>query len=818
MSTDGGTVSDFRAFPGACPMTLATILLGCTFIGAASDAASQPAAKSPLLITVHSSEDRSVLRPVTGGVPIPERTAPKGAVFVLHDEKKNPVPLQTSVLARWKDGSARWVLLDFQSEPPAGGKRRYALSWSKEAQPVAPAVGVSSSTGERPALRSGPLTVCLTDGALLNIADRFDVALSLTDAQGRLCQAVVESAKIDTAGRLRSTLALAGSFRTPTGERIFQFRLRASIYAGGSMVRLEPLILVDSAKDVLQRIRGLDLVLKPRGATRSVAIGGDPGWKGSPASPVRLFQYDDRTYRLEGAKGKGGKAPGWAELDDGKSVMAVALRDFWQQWPKSLEASPAGLAVGLLPKFKKGDFAHMAPWYKHQYLFDGDGYRLRTGQARRWDIRLDLAGNGKSLTRTTNAPLVPVPDPAQAVAAGAWGAIAPAGIPAMATYDPWAENLFNAYMHCIEVQRDYGAMNWGDWFGERVVNWGNHEYDMTNQFQIQFARTGDPKYFYAADAAARHSSEVDTVHYVNDDLAKHFGQRADYPARPGMVHQHTVGHVSGFYPPDVIRELFVKNGIGNSKTPYLCLDPYNLGHIWTRGTSRQYLLTGDPFFKETVEKIGDNLAKLVEDRKYRFMGHSHCGRTTGWSLLALSGAYEISLNKRYLAAMKTLVDDALAEQDPNCGGWLYAMPRGHCNCEKRKHVGMAGFITSVLINGLSRYYFLTGDERLPKPIDRAVTFLDNDTWREEWRDWRYTACPATGPMNQMGVMVMAHVNGVRIAANPEHLRILRVAWDAKFKRLLQAPPPGPGLGKTYTYTMIGCPEAIGLLASAPENK
>ncbi|MCD6505008.1 hypothetical protein J7M22_00155 [Candidatus Poribacteria bacterium] len=56
---------------------------------------------------------------------------------------------------------------------------------------------------------------------------------------------------------------------------------------------------------------------------------------------------------------------------------------------------------------------------------------------------------------------------------------------------------------------------------------------------------------------------------------------------------------------------------------------------------------------------------------------------------------------------------------------------------------MAGFITAILINGLSRYYFLTGDERLPEAIDRAVTFLDNDTWREEWRDWRYTSCPAS---------------------------------------------------------------------------
>ena len=200
------------------------------------------------------------------------------------------------------------------------------------------------------------------------------------------------------------------------------------------------------------------------------------------------------------------------------------------------------------------------------------------------------------------------------------------------------------------------------------------------------------------------------------------------------------------------------------------------------------------------------------------MGHSHCGRTTGWSMLALAGAYELGFDDRYLNAMKTLAEDALAEQDPNCGGWLYSLPRGHCYCEKAKHTGMAGFITGVLINGLSRYYLLSGDERLPEVIERAVTFLDKDTWREELKDWRYTSCPATGPTGQPGVVVMAHVNGIRSANNPEHLRVLNIAWEAKFQRLLRSQPSGLGQGKSYSSNMYGCAEAIGLLAARRKNE
>ena len=126
---------------------------------------------------------------------------------------------------------------------------------------------------------------------------------------------------------------------------------------------------------------------------------------------------------------------------------------------------------------------------------------------------------------------------------------------------------------------------------------------------------------------------------------------------------------------------------------------------------------------------------------------------------------------------------------------------------------MVAFLTAILINGLSRYALLSGDARLPDAISRAMTYLRNDAWREQWRDWQYTSCPASHHAHQAGALVLAHVNGFRITQDPEYLRILEIAWEDKFKRLLDAPKPGPGLGKTYSATMIGCPEAIGLLSA-----
>lgn len=791
--------------------------------------------QNQLTVAVQETAGLSTLRPVTGGVPIAEGAAPGGVQFGLFDEAGKQVPLQTNILAKWKDGSARWVLLDFQAAPPANGRSRFQLRWGKELsiiRPPKPAGGSTVAMGG--AKGAGISTADMALSASRAAAARnlrfyragqsdAEAHLSLTDSSGHRYQGVIESTttSVDRAG-VKSTALYKGAFHKTDGERLFGFQIRATVFAGLSKVLLEPQLLIDSDSGALQNIRELNLVVIPEDEVRSASIGGEPGWKGAPNARVRLFQIDDETYRFEGAPGEGSKAPGWAEFDDGKGRIAVAVKDFWQQWPKSIEVDSKTLTIGLLPRHDPGAFDHMKPWYKYQYLFENGYYRLRTGQAPRWKIWIDLEGDGAALAKHANAPLVPAADPAQAIATGVWGPIAPAGSRGMKDYDEWAENLFDeGYCRSIREQRDYGQMNWGDWWGERGCNWGNHEYDTAKQILLQYARTGDPKYFYVGNAAARHTSEVDVIHFMNKDLRNHLdkeiGGSSAYPARPGMVHQHCVGHVSGLYPVPKIRELYVSLGVGNSPRPYLCLDPRNLGHVWTQGMVYDYFLTGDPWLRETVETIGDNLVQLVEDRQFKFKGHSHCGRVNGWTMLAIAGAYELDLtNDRYLKAMRLLADDALSEQDPKTGGWLYKLPAGHCNCEV-KHVGEAGFIGSVRLNGLSRYYELTGDERIPKAVQRGVTHLNEDTWLEDRADWRYTSCPKTGAVGQTGVTIMALVNSVKLNRDPEHLRVLRKAWDAKFNRLKVAPRSRPGLGKTYSTIMYGCPEAMNLFVNGLEN-
>jgi hypothetical protein len=139
-------------------------------------------------------------------------------------------------------------------------------------------------------------------------------------------------------------------------------------------------------------------------------------------------------------------------------------------------------------------------------------------------------------------------------------------------------------------------------------------------------------------------------------------------------------------------------------------------------------------------------------------------------------------------------------------------------CGKLRHVGEAGFLGSIRLNGLSYYYRLTGDERIPNSVLRGINFLTNDTWDDYKSDWRYTSCPASRPIGQIGVTIMAMVNSVSLNHDPDQLRILKKAWDAKFARYLKVPASRPGLGKTYGLTMYGSPEAMNLFVNGTGTK
>ncbi len=757
--------------------------------------------------------------PVTGGIPFACGQVPSGAVFSLAYDRQAAQPLQTQTLARWDDRSVRWLLLDSLT-PDSRRSAKLTLLWhpADRKHPIMKAESpVRLIRRDYWTLANQHAAIVLTPGGLLRINDGWEMELYLK-YRGKHLTAKLTNITLEAKGSLRTTVLGHGGFTDAKGQRLFGLRLRVSLFAGGGRMRIEPMILFDNAEGAFHHVAELccRLVKKNASERAGLTVGtGNDALELDGRRHVRLFQRDDQYSCIEGEKPApcSTRAPGWAVLRYGMDAMSLAVKDFWQLWPKSIERREDSLVVGLLPRCAKDSFRYLQPDHKYQYLFKGNRYGLRTGQACRWELWLEPGDRAETMAAMVAAPPVIGATSEQVALSGQMGLMVPRDRQT-AKFDRIMDGIIKLFMADRDKRRDYGQMNYGDWHGERRVNWGNNEYDTPRHLLVHFARNADAACLDYGLAAARHMSEVDLINFVNQDLKEliyaYDGEQPDYPVRPGMVHEHTMGHVSGHFSRERIRRLFVANGVGFNRNPYQCTDPYNLGHIWTTGLSYAYFLTGDTWFREAVYRIGENLALLVEDGKRKFAGFSHSGRCNGWPMLALAGAYSLDRRKRFLQAMKKLADIKLEEQDPVCGGWMYDLPQGNCPCVKRKHVGESGFLTAIMLNALAEYYRLSRDARIPPAIDKALTNLNRESWDETRAGWRASSCPASPFTGQDGRKVEALANSALIGGNPEHLRMLRKAWKVKFAALAGENDNFEGimLGKTLANKIIGCHAAM----------
>jgi len=684
---------------------------------------------------------------LTASIPCSEGLLKSADSLTLYDEN-TVIPCQKRVLARWNDRSIKVVFIDFVATLHTG-TNIYRIDFKGDRKT------------EYITQQSVKIRPCEEGENQVIVDDRFYLKLVLVDSRNQKYRAKIKKVKKQN-GRLTKVTTIYGSFVTKTNVRGIDFTLTLTGWAGCRLIKIEPEILVNPTEGVFFRVRELKLSLTPiSGGITDVFF---PDVQTNQTQKVKMFQIDDEHCTIQLDKNTETRnivSTGTFMLNTDDQVIAGALKDFAVRWPKSMEYDGYSINIGLFPSFKRGTFNHMQPWYKYGYLFHGSTYLLKTGQKRRWEIWLDMNGNWQLCKSICEMPAVAVVDPEYAISTGVYGNICAAGKNTV-DYDRVVSNMFDLYFSDIRKNRDTGEMNWGDWFGERFVNWGNNEYDTAEQLFIQFIRTGDLRYFVSGENAARHTDEVDIIHSVNRDLIESFNEEVFKPfdVMPGCVHEHTIGHVGGFCSRKKVKKMLSK--VLGVKNPYLCLDPWNMGHLWLEGLRDAYFFTGDEKFKQTVILVADYLSKVVAERLYPFSGHAHSGRTVGWPLTALCAAYDIKKDRKYLKAMKILVNDMLAEQDPHCGGWLYELPDGHCNCVRKKHVGSAGFLISILVNGLSRYYEMTGDKRIPQAVKKAMEFLVVDTWDERTGKWRYTSCPVSPFVEPYGLILLSLANGINI--------------------------------------------------------
>ncbi len=761
--------------------------------------------------------------PITTGVPV-QRGQLADDLHVRLLGPNGEVPAQIQLAGRWPGGSVRWLLVTFLADVSADSTARYQLEFGRDVQrmPVPDPIRIEMAD-EGAVIDSGSLTLRIDrDGNLTDprhgdqgwFSSGAATEIALADSAGTPLHVDRDNVTIEVEqqGPIRAVLRVVTSYVNADQEPAYEIEKRVIMWRGLSLVELRHTTTICSGKpfvDLEHLVFRLPLHSGPQGSesqvwqvplldtgadadsdTKTLQLG--PG----PASVHQAF--DDR-YRMAAGELVAGRVIGAAVMPR-EGGVAVAVRDFWQNYPKALGVTNKGLEIGLFPPFNAGDYDAF-PFEKeghHLYYYLRDGhYRLKAGVSKTHEMLLSFASSAedrRDQCRLFQDPLLATATPQWYCDSQVFYDVAARDEETFPLYEAAIDANIVRYIERRERQRDYGLMNFGDWYGERGANWGNIEYDTQHAFFLEYIRSGSRDALRLGYETELHNRDIDTVHWTKD------------PGRLGFVYIHQMGHVGNYYDKSVPGTLgFLSAGS-------------TVSHAWVEGHFDHFFLTGDRRSYQAGCAVADYFIRKELGRPYDF----HTCRVPGWHLIMLASAYAATNDPYYLNAAKLIVERVLETQDTQprplsayqsegrepfqVGGWSRMMVPGHCRCEPR-HRGNAGFMVAVLLSGLKYYHDITGDPRVREAIIQGAHYLLNECYSDETRGFRYTSCPNTKYGTGTTPLMVEGIARAYLWTKDERFR--RVLTEA-----LPAGAGGSGYGKGFSMYYRMAPRVLADLKKA----
>lgn len=518
------------------------------------------AARYPNGVPVRIAEGQGVGRDgvATFGLPFPEGVVRDAA------QLRSGTPLQARPLATWRDGSLRWALVDLPAAVKPGGSDVVRVTWSGTGAVPEPrqrvsvqeqADGLSIDTGAAVLrIRTGEarwLSLKGTGGELNGPEERV-VATEADGTPVALTARPPTRITVEDSGPLRARVRVEGWLEDALRKPVLRYRYRLDARAGSASVGVLHTFTRLSPRKMLL-VRGYRLrFATPPGDDRTQFGGAGAVLDG--AAGARLEQLSAAEYGFRSSEGSapvtGTRADGWVSCGKDGALL-VALKQFWQQFPKALEREPNGVAVDL---------------WAGAGAFEAD-----QGLSKSHELLLSVNAAGEKRA----AALADLREPLFGTAPAEWycatrslGVLAPYSL---AKY-PQYETEVEAAADLQERSHPYGMRDYGDnYFGgpyKGIHSFQDLEYDVSyNQF-MQFARTGARKYLDIGLREARHGGDIDLKHDA------------------GPQWKHSPRHTT---------------------------TEAELGHVFCRGLIASTWLTGNPEGLENARILGDWLVKVVEN-------------------------------------------------------------------------------------------------------------------------------------------------------------------------------------------------------------
>ncbi len=621
--------------------------------------------------------------PVTLGVPLPRGLATHpgdlglvaGAVAI---------PIQVRTLDRWSDGSIRWALVSFAAD--AGPARaEYALTVGAPPRDAA-ADGIQvEAQHDVTRLTTGPTTfefVPGSPGPVTSVRDASGRVIARTTfriaADGEPVGARIGAVTLVDRGPVRAEVLVEAVFPADRGGPLTVIA-RVELFAGLPHARVDLTIrnprraqhprgewsLGDAGSMAL---RSALLTVEPHETIRRVscapAVGalvervqlpfalhqessGGERWNG----PIHRnrdgrvpLRYPGYRMTSGGEERAGRRASPIVIIETAHDHLALAVPDFWENFPRAVRVADAAIEVGLFPD--RADEPH----------------ELQGGEQKTHRVVLAFGQDPVSDPPLAwiHDPTLLAPSPAWCCATGAVPYVAPAASRAGAIYETLAAEALDP-QRGLRAKREpadeYGWRNFGDLPADHesafqppdrpFVSHYNNQYDAVAAFAVHYLRTADPRWWRLMSDLARHVRDIDIYHTSEDKSAYN-----------GGLFWHTAHYVDAglsthrTYPP----------GSGVSGGP-------SAEHNYNAGLMLHYFLTGESASRDAAIGLGDWVIRMDDGRRtpWRWLARGPTGlasltrdtygpgRGAGHSILACLTAARLTGDAIYRAKAEELI-------------------------------------------------------------------------------------------------------------------------------------------------------------------
>lgn len=632
------------------------------------------------------------LEPVRFGLPLPSAAVPEGTSLALVDARGAAVPAAIRATERWRDGSARWLLVDAAMTTGADvSLEGYRLVHAAAASSDGVASRLSmATTGELVTVTGSASRFEIAQRGEFSLVHDSNIRLSLrcTPATGQPLTGQVTQVTTRP-GTLRGEVVVSGSF---VERPALQFSIGCTFFAGLGTVAVDVTILNSGRAEhpgghwelgdrgsIL--LRELELIVSfPRPAS-AFQISLEERSALEPADiPIDIYQESSggerwnfgthrdrndavpmqhRGYRLRTGDDErtGLRATPIVTCQAG-IPFAVTVPRFWQEFPRDIRATADGMTIGLLPgRFPSAHELQGGERKAHSCV-------LSFGPDPVTDIPLDWC----------RSPLLVSTSPEHYAAAEPVSCLKPAE-DCDARYNELVRSAVSgghSFFAKREKADEFGWRHFGDLYADHeavrqppdqpLASHYNNQYDGIAGLAIQFMRFGDAPWWRLCDDLARHVADIDLYHTQED--------KAGYN---GGLFWHTYHYVdAGRSTHRCYSKSTAPNGGGPSNE-----------HNYTTGLMFHYLLTGHEPSRDAVIQLANWVVAMDDGQltPLRWLtgqatgfasatvstSYQGPGRGAANSVNALLDAHRLTGEKRYLDAAEKIIRRCIHPRDDVAG-------------------------------------------------------------------------------------------------------------------------------------------------------